>query len=347
IKEFFADQSTLSQAAILIKQHLGSIEPHKWAQTLSDIMNHAERFPPALINGLQTLLGPDWAKKLSLLSFHGTVDSERILPAVMLFYIPSGIRGLLLVGLLAAAMSTFNAFINMATGFFTNDIYKGYLRRNAQNRELIYISYVFGIVLVGISFLMAYSSRNINDIWGWLMMGLSGGLIVPLALRFYWWRFNGIGFAISTCCGVIAAIFQRLYFPDMPEWQQFVFITALSFIAAVAGTYCGKPTDSKVLDEFFRKTRPFGFWRPCAHLFTAPQMAVIKREHFHDLVALPFTFLWQVTILLAPMLLIIGAYRSFFVTVVLLGISLVGMYCFWYRHLPKENYDTCEKSCGT
>ncbi len=342
IKDLFADQAVLAQAAILIKQHLGNLEQNQWAQTLSDIMNHTDKFSPALINGLQNLLGPDWAKKLSLLSFHGTVDSERILPAVMLFYIPTGIRGLFLVGLLAAAMSTFNAFINMTTGFFTNDIYKSCFRRAASNRELIYVSYIFGVVIVAISFIMAYSSKNINDIWSWLMMGLSGGLIAPLALRFYWWRFNGVGFAVSTCCGVIAAILQRWFLPNMPEWQQFIFITSLSFTAAIIGTYCGKPTDHKVLEEFYRKTRPFGFWRPFANLFNPRQLAVIKREHFYDIVALPFTFLWQVTILLAPMLLIIGAYRSFYITLGLLAVSLTGMYFFWYKHLPAENYESCD-----
>ena len=340
IKDIFPDQTVLAQAASLIKQHVGAIEQPRWAALLCEIMNHPDRFPPALISGLQNLLGADWAQKLSLLSYGGTFDPERILPAVILFYIPMGVRGLLLVALLAAAMGMMNAFINMTTGFFTNDIYKNYLRPKATNRELIVSSYGFGIVLVSISFLMAYTTRNINDIWGWLMMGLSGGLIVPSALRLYWWRFNGVGFAVGTCAGVTAAVLQRILFNEMPEWQQFVFIAAIGLIASVGGTYLAPATDRKVLEKFYLKTRPFGLWKPCRHLLNPQQLAATKREHFYDIVSLPFAFGWQVTVLLAPMLLIVGAYRSFSVTLSVLIVSLAGMYFFWYRQLPADNYNT-------
>ena len=342
IKEIFPDQTVLAQAASLIKQHVGAVEQPRWAALLCEIMNHPDRFSPAMINGLQGLLGADWAQKLSLLSYGGTFDPERILPAVILFYIPMGVRGLLLVALLAAAMGMMNAFINMTTGFFTNDIYKNYLRPKAANRELIFASYGFGIVLVSISFLLAYTTNNINDIWGWLMMGLSGGLIVPSVLRLYWWRFNGIGFAFGTCVGVTAAVLQRFLFREMPEWQQFVFITAISLIASFVGTYLAPAVDRKVLEKFYLKTRPFGFWKPYKQLLNPQQLAVTKREHFYDIISLPFAFGWQVTVLLAPMLLIIGSYRSFFVTLGLLAISLTGMYFFWYRQLPTQNYESCD-----
>jgi Na+/proline symporter len=342
IREIFPDQAVLANAATLIKEHVGAIDQSRWAALISEIMNHPDRFPAAMISGLQNQLGADWAQKLSLLSYHGTFDPERILPAVILFYLPIGIRGLLLVALLAAAMSMMNAFINMTTGFFTNDIYKNYLRPKAENKELIIASYAFGIGLVAVSFIMAYTTKNINDIWSWLMMGLAGGLIVPLALRLYWWRFNGMGFAVGTCVGVAAAVAQRFFFSSMPEWQQFVFVTGIGFIASVGGTYLAAPADIKVLKNFYLKTRPFGLWKPCKLLLSPEQLAATNREHRNDLAAIPFAFGWQVTVLLAPMLLIIGSYKSFFVTLGLLCISLAGLYIFWYRNLPAENYESCD-----
>jgi len=59
------------------------------------------------------------------------------------------------------------------------------------------------------AFLLAYSVRSINDIWDWIIMGLGGGMMVPLILRMYWWRFNGGGFATGMLFGTVAAIAQR------------------------------------------------------------------------------------------------------------------------------------------
>jgi hypothetical protein len=339
IKEIFSDQQVLSSAAVLIKDYVPGIEPHKWSTLLSDIMNHPRNYSSELISGLESILGANWAQKLSLLSFEGTVDTERILPAVLFHCVPVGIRGLILVALIAAAMSTFNAFINMTTGFFTNDIYKRYLRPLASNRELIYISYAFGAFLIFVSFIMAYSTKNINHIWGWLTMGLSGGLIIPLTLRFYWWRFNGSGFAFGTCFGVVAAIVQRIIWPNMDEWLQFVAVTSVGLISSVIGTYLSSPTDKKILDNFYLKTRPFGFWKPFKHLLGNEALKATQKEHFFDIISLPFVFFWQVCILLVPMQLLIGAYKSSIVTIAILVVSLVGMYFFWYKQLPAENFE--------
>ena len=111
-------------------------------------------FPRELTDGLAQLLGQDWSSKLSLLSWHGTVDPERILPAVLLLAVPVGLRGLLLVALLAAAMSTFNAIANATTAFLTRDLYQGYIRPKAKNKELITVTYGFGALVMGIGFVI-------------------------------------------------------------------------------------------------------------------------------------------------------------------------------------------------
>ncbi len=338
VHRLFQDQSTTAQSAELIRQHANGISAAGWPNLISELMNHPDRFGAELIQGLQAILGDDWARKLSLVSFEGTINPERILPAVLLIDIPYGLRGLILVALLAAAMSTLNAFINMATAYFTRDVYQGYMRPKASTRELMTINYIVGILLVSISFLMAFSAKNINDLWGWLMMGLSGGLIVPLALRLFWWRFNGAGFGIGTFAGLLAAVLQRMLIPGMPEWLQFTIILLIGLVGSVAGTYLTAPTPKEVLEKFYLKTRPFGLWRPLESSLSEPEHQKTRREHKQDLLALPFTFVWQVTCLLLPMQLIIRSYYDAVITTGLLLISLMGMYWFWYRNLPAANY---------
>jgi SSS family solute:Na+ symporter len=245
-----------------------------------------------------------------------------------------GVRGVLLVALLAAAMSSFNAFLNLATSFWTRDLYQGFFRPQAGNRELLRASYGFGIALVILALVMAYSTESINDIWGWLMMGLVGGMVVPTVLRLYWWRFNGGGYAIGTLIGLVAAILQRLLLPHLPEWQQFAYILTIGLVASIIGTFITKPTDSQVLERFYRTTRPFGWWGPLRRGLPAEMHQAMAREHRNDLLALPFACGWQITLFLLPMQAMIRSWTAFGVTLAIFLSCLAGLYVFWYRNLP-------------
>jgi Na+/proline symporter len=335
VQGLFPDQGALGQAAALIKTHAGAVPANEWPELVARIANHPDAFPAALTGGLASLLGSDWPSKLSLLSVHGTVDPERILPAVLLYSVPAGVRGLILVALMAAAMSTFNAIINATTGFLTRDLYQGYIRRRAGTKELIYASYVFGALINAAGFAMAYSTRSINDIWGWITMGLVGGVTVPTVLRLYWWRFNAGGFALGTLVGLTAALLQRAFIPGMLEWQQFVYIVALGTVGSVVGTYLTPATERGVLENFYRTTKPFGLWRPLRGVVPAAEAAAMTREHRNDLISLPFALAWQISILMLPMQVIIRQYRDAAVTGSVLAVALVGLYIFWYKKLPR------------
>lgn len=340
VKDWFPDQTVLSQSANLIKSYVPNVKDIEWAGVISDIINHSQTYPVELIGGLESLLGTDWSSRLTLVNFAGELNPERIMPSVLATCIPVGLRGILLVALLAAAMSTINAFLNMSTGFFTRDIYQGYLRPKAQNKELMLASYGFGVVLVCLAFAMAYTSKNINDLWGWITMSLGGGMIVPLALRLYWWRFNGYGFAYGTIFGMIASIVQRLVWPDWPEKTQFMFTIGVGLVASVVSTYLTKPTDPEVLKNYYRKIRPFGFWSDLKNTLSEQERFRAKSENRNDLISLPFAFFWQVTILLLPMQLLTGSYRSFAITFVIFIVSLVGLYFFWFRKLDDLDRQT-------
>ena len=162
---------------------------------------------------------------------------------------------------------------------------------------------------------------------------------MPLVLRLYWWRFNGGGFAIGTAVGMCSAIAQRILFPGLNELLTASIMIAIGFVGAVVGTYLTKPTDRKVLENFYRTTRPFGFWGSFKKILPENVRTAMKREHRNDILAVPFTLLWHVTLLLLPMQLVIRSFKAFGVTFVLFIIGLVGMYFLWYRNLPSAQND--------
>lgn len=337
VRDMFPDQAVLAQAATAIKEVFPDLAKAQWAETLSAIRLHPDQYPD-LVTTLQNLLGENWSNKLNLVGFEGIVDPERILPGVVLFMIPKGLRGLILVSLIAASMSTFDSTVNRGIGYFVRDIYQRYLRPQAGTRELIYTSWAFGVCMVIVGFTLGYFVRSVNAIWGWIMMGLLGGLLVPMTLRFFWWRFNGTGFAVGTVVGLSGAILAKtlgagIDFLNDDRWLFCVTFT-IGLIGTLIGTYLSKPTDRRILENFYKKTRPFGLWGPLKESLDPQTRTTMEAEHRNDLLALPFNVMWQITLFLLPMQLVIHAYRSFVVTAVIFVISLVGMYWFWYRNLP-------------
>jgi Na+/proline symporter len=333
LKASYPDQAVLPQSTELIKKNFPGITKEQWAYRLQEIAQNPERYPQ-LEREFKTLLGGDWASRLQLVSFEGTVNPERVLPAVILMSIPMGLRGLFIASLLAAAMSTLSPQVNTATSYFTRDIWQAYLRPRAGNRELIGISYIFGVLIVAGGFLMAYYVKSINDVWGWITMGLGAGLSVPLLLRLYWWRFNGAGFFWGTLIGLVWAVIQRGIAPHWPPGLTFVVGLCISFAGCVIGTYLNPPTDRPVLEHFYRTTRPFGLWSPLRHILPADVRAAMDRENRNDVLAVPFALLWQITLFMLPMQMVIGAWRSFWPTLGLFAIGLSGVLWFWYRNLP-------------
>jgi Na+/proline symporter len=349
IHDMFPDQTVLVQAAALIKQHIGDIPKTRWADTLAAIANNPGAYSSDLISNLQHLFGSDWSTKLKLLSYEGTVNPECILPAVLLFNIPMGFRGLFIIALTAAAMNTFSAPVNATAGYFTRDIYQRYLRPNASNRELMSATYFFIFVLVVCGVIMAYTTKSINDIWGWIMMGLGSGFLLPSILRLYWWRFNAVGSVTGVFVGMLGALLQRVFYPGMVEWQQFLIIGMIGFAGSVIGSYCSSPTPPAILENFYKTTRPFGLWGPLKKILSPETRASMRREHINDIIALPFAMGWMVSLFMLPMELLVRNFYAFGVTLAVFLICLAGLYKFWYKNLPPatnpaENTDAIKPS---
>ena len=339
VNDLLPDQTKLKEAAALIHEANPETEKPQWGALISSISNAPEEQDPALVTSLQSLLGKDkWSEKMNLLSYEGTVNPEKILSSVLMISVGEGMRGVLVIALVAAALSTFGSWVNLATGQFVNDFYKKWMRPKAGTRELIYASWgtVVGIVIC--SFLFSLTLDSINDIWGWMMMGFGAGFLVPAFLRLYWWRFNGAGSAIGTLIGIAAAIVQRLLWPDLNEVWQFVFVLTIGFVSSVGVALLTAPTDPKVLRKMYLETRPFGVWGHLKDTLTPEERAKTSREHRQDLSALPFAMIWQTCMFLAPMLFIIHNWQGFVGTCVIGLGAFAGIWFIWFRHQPKGNF---------
>lgn len=336
IHRVFPDPNVVTHAVSYIKTSFHNVSREGWGTLIAEMMDTPSHFPPEFIQGIKSILHNNWQSKLSLLSFDGTINPEKIVPAVILMEIPAGIRGLLVITFVAAAFSSFNSIVNTTTAYFTRDIYQRFLRPAAKDRELLIASYFFICMMVLVSYTSAYRFKSITQIWGWIVMGLGGGLAIPSMLKFYWWRYNGSGFAIGMLVGILSSFVEIIFFSDLLEWQQFIAVATVSLIATIAGTLLTRPTEESVAMKFYETTRPFGFWKPFKLKLNPAVRRSMEREHRNDIIAAPFALGWQISLFFLPMQLMVSNYKQFFATLVFFLFCLAGMYFFWYKKLPAE-----------
>lgn len=263
-------------------------------------------------------------------------DPETVLPVVINQMVPIGVKGLLVAGLMAAAMSTFDSTVNAGAAYWVKDIYQAYINPGASGRQLMRHSRWSSVIIVLLGLLFTLTIENINTIWGWITSSLAGALIIPILVRWYWWRLNGYGFAVGTIVGLIAAIIQRAFFPDIPEYVSFTTVALISFGSMLVGTYATRPTDPEVLHAFYKATRPFGFWGPVRQKFSPTLMDKINQENRRDIVAIFFAVPWQIVLFLTGMTLIIKSWNQFAWLFAILIFLSAGLYFNWFRHLSTE-----------
>jgi SSS family solute:Na+ symporter len=267
----------------------------------------------------------------------GTIqDPETVLPVVINELVPIGIKGFLVAGLMAAAMSTFDSTVNAGAAYWVKDIYQTYINPKASEKQLLLHSRWSSIIIVVLGLLFMLAIRNINEIWGWITSSLGAGLLIPTLARWYWWRMNGYGFATGTVVGMIAAVIQRMFLPDIPEYSAFIITTVSSLVGMVIGTYASKPTDENVLFEFYRRTRPFGFWGPIRKRISQETMDKINKENRRDILSTFFAVPWQVILFLSLMAVILKRWDQFLWLFIILILLSAGLYFNWFRHLSTE-----------
>ena len=260
-------------------------------------------------------------------------DPEQALPLVLSQALPAGIRGLLVAGLIAAAMSTFDSTVNAGVSYWTRDIYQKHIHRRASRAVLMRQSYIGTIVFAVIAVVLALGIRNINEIWSWITGPLSAGLFGPIILRWYWWRFNGYGFAISTAAGLIVSLATKLLATDMPFYLAFLVTLIASVGAGIIGSYATAPTAAETLRRFWQRVRPFGLWRRVVRELDPVIVRRARRESRTDMANALLAVAWHVAGVVGVISLLLhrwavsaGAGAAF----VALGVLL---FFTWYRNL--------------
>ncbi len=262
------------------------------------------------------------------------MDFEKILPYTLSNFIPAGLLGLVLAGLIAAFMSTFAANVNAGPAYIVNDIYKRFVNPRATNKQLVQMSYLasFAVVILGIFF--GFFISSVNEVFIWITGALFGGYAVANVLKWIWWRFNGYGFFSGMIAGLVASLILPKLMPGAGFLVSFPIIFSLSAVGSIVGCLTTKPDDESVLVEFYKNVKPWGFWKPIYLKIKETDPEFKRNTNFsRDMLNSLVGIIWQMSLTVMPIFLVIREYTNMWIGVVVFVITSLILKFNWFDKL--------------
>jgi SSS family transporter len=173
--------------------------------------------------------------------------------------LPPFVGGLLLVGLMAAMMSTVDGLLLVVSAAVSRDIYQKMINPHADDKILTKIAMATTAIVSAASVLVVL---NPNAAWlqnililtflSWGFLGIA--FFYPTVVGLYWPKMNSAGAIAGTIAGVVTyvvlwpGIFFKSYVWGVHPWLPAIIS---STIAMLLGVYIGKPNSGRVMEVFF------------------------------------------------------------------------------------------------
>ncbi len=281
--------------------------------------------------GVLALLNYD---KLDLI-VGGQIDFEQILPSAIQQFVPTGLLGILLAGLLAAFMSTFAGTLNATQAYIVNDIYLKHINPDAANTKIKFINYAAGLIMVLISIILGFYARDVNDLLQWIVSGLYGSYVAANVLKWYWWRFNGHGFFWGMVGGLVPALSFRYIFDGVLDLYTFPLMLLISVIGCIIGTYLAPPVEEEVLKKFYKNVKPWGFWGPIHKKVMAEDPSFQRNTYFkRDMFNVLVGVIWQTSLVIFPIYLVLMEAVPMAISLAIVVITSIILKKTWFDKLP-------------
>jgi SSS family solute:Na+ symporter len=267
-------------------------------------------------------------------------DFEKILPAAINNFLPVGLMGLVLTGLLGAFMGTFSGTLNAAQAYLVNDVYLKYVNPQASTKKIISMNYLAGLLVVITGVILGLFVKDVNTVLQWIVSGLYGGYVAANMLKWHWWRFNANGFFWGMLAGIIPAIglavlksFDILKGLDLYYWP---LLFLLSLTGSIVGTYAAPCTDLVTLKSFYKVVRPWGFWKPVHDLVVAEDSDFRANPNFKiNAFNIVLGMVGQLCLTILPLYVVLWLKLPLLITVIILTFIIVILKKTWWNRLSE------------
>jgi SSS family solute:Na+ symporter len=185
-------------------------------------------------------------------------EGQTIMSALITQFLPQGAKGIILIGLLAAVMSTGSVCILVATANITQDLYKRYINPSAGQKSILALSTVITL-LVGVlaSYMGIYQQDIVNVLYIAFTVN-SASLFIPTIVAFTWRKGGSKTAAWSMAVSLAVVLFWyygQSQWPDNtlfkfdPVWPGLLVSGGIFLVGALAFPLSEK--DQRKIAEFW------------------------------------------------------------------------------------------------
>lgn len=136
---------------------------------------------------------------------------DQAFPAMVSQLLPTGLRGLVIAGLLAALMSSLSSLFNSCSTLFTVDIYKK-IKTDASEKEMVMVGRIATIVVVALGLLWIPAMQWVSGALYEYLQSVQAYLAPPMTAVFFlgvfWSRINGTGAVITLISGFLLGLLK-------------------------------------------------------------------------------------------------------------------------------------------
>jgi Na+/proline symporter len=223
----------------------------------------------------------------SMIVFPTVADIQRALPQVdprllgndmaysaMLTFLPHGMLGIMVAGLLAAYVSTLSTHLNWGTSYLVHDFYRRFVRPGRQEGHYVLVGRLVTGLLMLLAALFTLVLDNARASFE-LLLSVGAGTGLLYLLRWFWWRINAwseVAAMVSSFVLAAALVILSKRGIEFPSHISLLATVVITTAAWLITTYASAPTDRATLRQFYLKVRPAGpGWREIrAELSGAP-----------------------------------------------------------------------------
>lgn len=177
-------------------------------------------------------------------------DPEKIFIAFSQILFNPIVAGLLLAAILSAIMSTIDSQLLVSSSAVAEDFYKGFFRRNATNKELVWTGRIATVVIALIAALIAMNPEStVLELvsYAWAGFGASFGPIILLAL--FWKGVTRNGALVGIIIGAVTVIVWGDFLSGgIFDLYEILPGFAFNLIATIIVSLLGKPDPEMVVD---------------------------------------------------------------------------------------------------
>jgi len=147
---------------------------------------------------------------IALVKFPELQDADQALPQLIASVLPMGVRGVFVAAFLAALMSSVDSYLNAAATILTSDLYRRFVRPDANEQHLLLVGRVTTVALVvwaiWFAFRISTMETGIYAIFQTLMAFFQGPALAVLMAGLLWRRATGIAAFVGFMGGVLTAV---------------------------------------------------------------------------------------------------------------------------------------------